>query len=150
MVLTPKITTEDVRLTLNGTLTGSTYYYWDQSISSGSVLAQINLANYYMYNMLGKTLMDDTTDITSSIIKTAQLEYSCFRLLVLLSGGVIIDGFNWEAGVKVENPKMLEAYKNLIEGFKSSYMLLINQIQPMVFTDDWDVPVWKDTATSPM
>ena len=150
MVLTPKITTEDVRLTLNGTLTGSTYYFWDQSFSSGSVLAQINLANYYMYNMLGKSTMDSTDEVTSYIVKTAQLEYSCFRLLVVLSGGVIIDGFNWEAGVKVENPKMLEAYKNLTDGFKSSYILLISQIQPIAIIEETEMPIWHYTTRSIM
>ena len=150
MTLTSKITCDNIRGKLNGTVTGSTYWFWDQTYTSGSLQQQVDDSTNYLYNILGRTLMEDTTEITDAIITTAQLAYASFLTIVSLSGGVVTEGFNWEAGVKVENPKMLEAYKNLIEGFKSSYMLLISQIQPLSFTDETDQPTYHDTATSLM
>lgn len=152
MTLTPKVTTEDLRLALNGVYSGSTGQYWffDQSISSGSVLAQINIANYYLYGRLGKVKMDSTDEVISYHIKTCELEYSCMRVLVLLSGGVITEGFNWSAGVSVQQPQMLAAYKNLIEEFKNSALGHISEIQPIAVGAEWEVPDWKSTSPSVM
>ena len=148
MTLTPKITTEDIRLALNGTQTGSTYYFWDQEILSESVLAQINLANYYMYNLLGKEIMNSTDEITSNSVKTSQLYYSCFRLLVVMSGGVILDGVSWQAGIRVESSQMTKAYENMINSYKDSAMQYFHNLQPIAFTGDWEVPSWKGTSCS--
>ena len=150
MTLTSKITCDDIRKKLNGTVTGSTYTFWDQDYTSGSLQSQVDDSTNYLYNVLGRTLMEDTTEITDAIITTAQLAYASFLTIVSLSGGVVTEGFNWEAGVKVENPKMLEAYKNIADAFKESYNRIIAQIQPMVFSDETDQPTYHDTATSPM
>ena len=148
MTLTPKITTEDIRLALNGTQTGSTYYFWDQEILSESVLAQINLANYYMYNLLGKEIMNSTDEITSNSVKTSQLYYSCFRLLGVMSGGVIIDGVSWQAGIRVESSQMSNSYEQMINSYKDSAMQYFHNLQPIAFTGDWEVPNWKGTSCS--
>lgn len=150
MVLLPKITTEDIRLALNGTYSGSDgkYYFWGQGIASGSVLAQINIANYFLNGVLGSTLMDATDDVTFYHVKTCELDYSCMRLLTLLSGDVIVDGFNWTAGVTVQQPALLPTYRMLIEQFKQAAQLHLKAIQPIQVHADSDQPSYGDTAPS--
>ena len=152
MVLIPKVTTEDLRLALNGTYSGSSssYFFWGQEISSGSMLAQINLSNYYLYGVLGLTKMDDTTDRTYYHVRTCELDYSCMRVLIVLSGGVLVDGFSWSAGVSVQQPHMLNTYRNLIEQFKASAQLHLRSIQDIAVSEEADQPNYGSTATSIM
>jgi hypothetical protein len=138
MTIIPKVTTEDIRLTLNGTYNASSgsYTFWEQTISSGSVLAQINLANYWLYGTLGKDIMDSTDEIISFRVNSCELMYSCMRTVVILSGGVITDGFNWNAGIGVQQPNMLATYKNLINEFKEMAMNHFINLQPIGLTDE--------------
>lgn len=147
---TPHITTEDLRLALNGIYSGSTneYWYWGQNISSGSVLAQINLANYFMFGVLGDSLMNSSNEITSYHVRTCLLDYSCMRLLTLLSGDIITDGFNFTAGVTVQQPALLPTFRMLIEQFKESAKLHLRIVQPIQVSMDSDQPVYRDTAPS--
>jgi hypothetical protein len=146
----PVITCEDIRLALNGAYSGSDnqYYFWGQGISSGSVLAQINLANYYLYGILGLSIMQSTDPITSNHVRTCELDYSCMRLITLLSGDVIVDGFNWTAGVTVQQPQLLSTYRNLIEQFKESAQLHLRAIQPIQVSAEGPTTTWSDTAPS--
>lgn len=148
--LIPKVTTEDVRLTLNGIYSGSTYTFWEQNISSGSVLAQINLANYWMYGSLGKEVMDSQDQTTYFHVKACQLAYSCLRTLVVLSGGVITDGFNFTAGITVQQPSMLSSYKNMISEFKELAELHFRALTPIGYSMDCDPMELHDTPPSMM
>lgn len=145
---TPHITTEDIRLSLNGTVTGSTYYFFGQSITSGSVLAQINLANYYLFGVLGDSVMNSSNEITDYHVRTCLLDYSCMRLLTLLSGDVITEGFNFSAGITVQQPALLPTYRMLIEQFKQSAQLHLRAIQPLHVASETDQPTYRDTAPS--
>ena len=162
MTLTPKITTEDIRLTLNGVYSGSvtnpsgesgSYYFFGKQVSSGSLLAQINIANYYLYSLLGRTVMDTTVasdEITFYQVKTAELNYACFRTMVTLSGGIITDGFSWRAGIEVTASHITEGYNSLINGFRDSALQYIKILQPMVFSGTSDSLDISETCTSLM
>ncbi len=148
--LTPHVTCEDIRLALNGTYSGSdgNYYFWNVPLSSGSILAQINLSNYFLFGVLGDSVMNSTDDITSYHVRTCELDYSAMRVLVLLSGDVISDGFEFTAGVAVRQPHLMNIYRNLISEFKSSAQMHLKILQPLFVSEDSDVPVYKDTAPS--
>jgi hypothetical protein len=148
--LTPKITTEDIRLALNATYSGSSnsYFFWGQEISSGSILSQINLSNYFLFGILGDTVMNSTDDITSYHVRTCELDYSAMRVLVLLSGDVISDGFNFSAGISVQQPLLLATYRNLISEFKESAQMHLRAIQPLYVSAESDTTVYRDTAPS--
>ena len=152
MVLTPKVTTEDIRLSLNGVYSGSdsSYWFWGQSINSGSVLAQINLSNYWLYGVLGTSKMDATDDRTYYHVRTCQLDYACMRVLLVLSGGVIVDGFSWNVGPSIQQPHLLNTYKNLIEQFKESAQLHLRAIQDIAVSEETDQPHYGNTATNVM
>jgi hypothetical protein len=150
MSIIPKITTEDVRLALNGTDNGSgSYVFWEQSITSGSVLAQINLANYYLYGVLGTSIMDSTDSIIHYHVNSCELAYACFRTLVILSGGVITDGFNFSAGISLQQPNVLLAWKNIISSFKDIAETHFKILQPMGIMADV-APLSLSTPASPM
>lgn len=146
--LIPKVTTEDIRLSLNGTTTGSNYYFWGVSLSSGSVLAQINLANIYLYGILGSEVMDSTSQITYYHVRACELDYSCLRVLTLLSGDVITDGFSFTAGVTIQQPLLLATYRNLQMGFRDSAIAHLKSIQPLHVAMEADATSFSSTAPS--
>jgi hypothetical protein len=146
----PVVTCEDVRLSLNGTYSGSdnTYTFWGQSLTSGSVLAQINLANYYLFGILGSTIMQSTDAIVSNHVRTCELDYSCMRVITLLSGDVIVEGFNWTAGITVQQPHLLGIFRNLISMYKEAAQLELRAIQPIQVSAEGPTTVWSDTTPS--
>ena len=155
MTLAPVITTEDVRLALNGTYSGSdgTYWFWGKSLSSGSILAQVNLANYTMYGLLGKSTMETTSandEVKYYHLRTAQLDLSIFRTLVTLSGNVITDGVSWQAGVQYSAPHMMESYNVLINTYKENALYHIKLLQTFVLSEETDIPSYDTTAPSLM
>ena len=150
MTITAKITAEDVRSYLNGTVTGSTFYFWDQTLSSGSLNEQIIASNNYLYDILGTTVMDSTVEITLNHVKTCELLYSCMRVLVLLSGGVIVEGFNWSAGVSIQQPAMLPTFKNLIQELKIAAENHLRAIQPIAVHEFSVIPQFSKTSPSVM
>ena len=151
MTITVKITAEDVRSYLNGATSGSTHYtFWDQTISSGSINENIIAANNWLYDILGTSTMDSTVEITSGSVIKCELLYSCMRTLVLLSGGVIVEGFNWSAGVSVQQPAMLPTYKGLIAEFKEAAQNHLRSLQEIAVTEEADQPSYGKTATSYM
>ena len=155
MVLTPVITTEDVRLALNGTYSGSdgNYYFWSKAITSGSVLAQVNLASYTMFGMLGKSVMESTEASNPELyyhLRVAQLDISCFRVLVTLSGNVITDGVSWSAGVQYSAPHMMESYRYLIETYAENALYHLKFLQPMSYMTETTIPGFRDTQPSMM
>ena len=150
MVVTAKVTAEDVRSYLNGTVTGSTFYFWDQTLSSGSLNEQITAANNYLYDILGTSVMDSTVEITSGSVVKCELLYSCMRTLVLLSAGVITEGFNWSMGASIQQPSMLGAYKNLIQEFKTAAENHLKALQPIAVHEYSDEPSYSKTSPSVM
>lgn len=152
--ITPAIGCEDVRLALNGIFSGSdnppNYYFFDQAISSGSVMDHINLANIWLWATVGQQIMQATDTVTMAQIYAASVDYSCMRLLVVMSGDIIVDGFDIQAGVQVKQPHLYNAYRNLIEQFKSSAQLHLKALMPSEIHADSDIPVYQDTAPSVM
>ena len=151
-VYAPKITCQDVMTRLNGTYTGSsdTFWFWEQSISSGSLLDIVSGSSSYLRGLLGNTVMDDTETVKARRIKELELLYTCFRTLVLLSGGVIVEGFTWDAGVRVSSPAMLPAYQNLIESFRVAAWDIFKTLQTFVLSEDADQPYYHKTSQSVM
>ncbi len=147
----PRVTVEDVRLVLNGTFSGSNDEYvtfWGQSVSSGSVLAQINMANLYLHNILGDSTLNSTDETIAYHVRACELDYSAMRVITLLSGDVIVDGFNWSFGGSVQQPALLPTYRMLIQEFKESAQLHLRAIQPISVYADSDSGGYRDTAPS--
>ena len=150
MSFNPVITTEDVRLALNGTYSAVTqeYTFWGQNLSSGSVLAQVNMANIYLHNILGDSTINSTDTSTMYHVRACELDYSAMRVITLLSGDVIVDGFNWAAGVSVQQPNLLATFRMLVAEFKESAQLHLRAVQPLFVTAESDSGGYRDTAPS--
>ncbi len=154
--ITPLVTTEDINLSLNGRYSGSTddpsgvnsYYFWNVRLSSGSVLAQINLASYYLTGILGETKMAASDNATYYHLRTAELDYASMRVLTLLSGDVIVDGYSITAGITIQNPLLLATFRNLIQEFKEASQLHLRILQPIAVSMNSDIPTYRDTAPS--
>ena len=150
MSLTAKITTEDIRLTLNGTYTAPNYQFWGQNFNSGSVLANVNRANIYMYSILGEDIMDSTDVITSNHVWLCQLDLSCAYLLTVLTGDVITNGMSLSAGLTIQQPLLLASYRTLQEAFMTSAQLHMRLLQPLFVTEESDVTNYRTTSPSVM
>jgi hypothetical protein len=150
----PKISCEDVRIQLNGVVSGSgssaEYWFWNQSIPSGSLWQIISGSDTYIRFLVGDDVMDSSDSNTVREIKFAEIDYACFRTLVLLAGGVIVEGFNWTAGVTVSQPYMLPAYRSLIDEFKTTAQNHIRALQKLFIMKDFEMPSIGETAHSIM
>jgi len=154
MAKEPKISCEDVNIRLNGVHSGSgttgSYYFWEETIASGSLWDICSGSSTYLRNLLGDSVMDNTDANTVRQVKEAELLYTCFKTLVQLSGGVIVSGFDWSAGVKVSQGAMLPAYRNLIGEFKLAAQNAVSVLQDTHYMVEWDTPSWKTTSPSVM
>ena len=148
MSLIPKVTTEDVRLALNGVYSGSNYVFWGQSIPSGSILAQINMANIFLYGALGYEVMDSTDLIMSYQVNACELDYAIARVITLLSGDVIVDGFTWTAGITVQQPLLLATYRNLQSAFLSAAQMQFRTLQKIQVSAEGPGITYRTTAPS--
>lgn len=148
--INPIVTTEDIRLALNGTYNSGTevYTFWGVELTSGSVLAQINLANYFLWNTLGESVMTSTDSATYYHVRTCELDYSAMRVLTVLSGDVITDGFEFTMGITVRQPLLMAAYRNLIDQFKESAQMHLKALMPIALRVDSDVTTYRETAPS--
>lgn len=149
----PKISAESIRKQLNGTYSGSDdkFYFWNTSIQSGSLWDIISGSDVYLRFQLGDAKWDSTDGNTSRAVKYCEVNYACFKTLVQLSGGVIIDGTNWSTGpIRVDNQSMLPAYRGLIEQFRQSALDYIRSLSPMHLHYEWDGFRVDRTAASAM
>ncbi len=146
----PKISAEDVRKRLNGVYSGSdtSYWFFENSISSGSLWDLCSGSSIYIRTLIGDSIMDSTSGNTSRQVKETELLYTCFQTLINLSGGVIVQGFTWDAGFKVSQPSMLPTYINLINEFKMVAQNNIRSLQTFVLSEDMDMPNIGNTASS--
>jgi len=148
----PKINCEDVRKRLNGVYSGSdtAFWFWDNSVSSGSLWDLCSGSSIYIRNLIGDSIMDSETGNTSRLVKETELLYACFQTLVNLSGGVIVQGFSWDAGIRISQPHIMNAYINLINEFKTTAQNNIRVLQKFVIAEDADQPSVSSTAPSIM
>lgn len=149
----PKISAEEVRVRLNGVYSGSTdqYWFWESSISSGSLWDIISGSDIYLRDMCGESVWDDTDPDTVNKVKRTELNYACFKTLVILSGGVIVDGFVWATGpIRMDPRYMFAGWRNLIEEFGLTAQNNLRSLQTFVLDYEWDEPSWGKTATSVM
>ena len=150
----PKIACSEVNTRLGGTYSGSddVYWFWNTSISSGSLWDIVSGSDIYLRSLIGESTWDSTAADTANLVKRLELNHVCYTLLVQLSGGVITDGFSWSTGpIRVDAGSMIPGWQNIINGFKESTLRLYKILDPsFVLSYDWDAPVWDKTSSSPM
>ena len=131
---------------LNGSITGSTCYLWNLTLNSGSVDTQITYSEYYVKSRVGDQLYDSnvtdwdvqsTTTIGNSI-KSAVMDYICFRLAVILSGGTITEGFDYQVGpLRASRSRAyVQFFNSLISKFKDSADHKIAMLTPLAYSGE--------------
>lgn len=149
----PKISCEDVRIQLGGVFSGSSndYWFWENNIPSGSLWQTISGSDAYLRFLCGDTIWDNTDANTAQAIKYCEINYVCFKTLVTLAGGVIVQGFDWSLGpVRVSTPAMLQTYTNLINGFGAEAEKFIRTLLPIHYLYDAEMPSIGKTSSSAM
>lgn len=137
-----------MRKRLNGTYTGSadSYYFFGESITSGSLWDIISGSSTDSRFTLGDSIMDSTDSNQARMVKELEVTTSCFRTLVQLSGGIITSGFSWRAGIQVSSPHIAEGYRGLINEFASIAGTILMRLSPMSYSTESDVPAISTTA----
>ena len=148
------ITAENVRSNFNSTFDSTTtnYTFWGQSFSSGSIISIItNSENYIKFLITASTYNTTDTD-TLNAVKDLCLNYTCFRLGVILAGGVVTGGFDYSIGpMTVDKTQgQIAFYRSLIDGFRETAMATLYIIQPLSILEESSTPTWSETSPSIM
>jgi hypothetical protein len=133
---------------LNGTLSGSTCYFFEMTISSGSVQAHLDFGELFLRNSLGDSIWYSTTEQVSGSIQQLIRNYLSFRILAVLSGNVITDGFKYRSGQPIERPQLLPIIKNMMEAYETQAIIDLMRLQPSALVVDQDQPSYRNTAPS--
>ena len=131
---------------LGGSITGSTCYFWELVLPSGSVRDHITYGEYYLHNILGNSVWDATTDYTSGSLRQLIRNYISFRILVVLTGGIITEGFLYRTGMPIERPQLLSTLTSMIESFKIASEGELMKLQTIVVFANMDQPAYGKTA----
>ena len=140
---------------LGGTITGSTCYLWGLEIASGSVDSNINFSEIWVKGKIGDQMFDSRTvdwstqssATISGSIKFAVLDYTCFRLSVVMSGGTITDGFDYQVGpLRAARSRAYTIFFDKITTqFKLAAEEKLNMLMPLSYKDD----TISDTTETP-
>jgi len=140
------VSVQDLLNWLGGTVTGSTCYMWELTIPSGSINDHIIYGEHYLHNILGDTRWNATTDYTSGSLRQLIRNYVSFRVLVVLTGGIITEGFLYRTGMPIERPQLLSTLTSMIESFKSASEGELMKLQDIVVYAEADQPAYGKTA----
>ena len=133
---------------LNGTLSGSTCYFFELTISSGSVQTHLEFGELFLRNSLGDSTWYSTTTQVSGSVQQLIRNYLSFRVLAVLSGDVITEGFKYRSGQPIERPQLLPVIKNIKEGYEQAAIIDLMRLQPMILVSSQDQPSYRNTAPS--
>lgn len=106
------------------------------------------MANIFLYGALGYSTMDSGDTIKANQVRACELDYACARVITLLSGDVIVDGFSFTSGLSVSQPLLLATYRNLQSAFLNSAQTTFRTLQTIAVRVDADVTQYRDTAPS--
>ena len=144
------IDAESLRLALNGSYIDPNYGFFGQNISSGSVHAQIALGDRELRSLLGDSVMNAQDTTTQNALQTLELNYSIYRVLVTLSGGIVTRGFSYNAGPSVSQPHLFNTYKTLIDEYRRKAEAMFWQLQPLTVAQNANMPRVHCTSPSVM
>lgn len=136
---------QDLLNWLGGTITGSTCYFWELVLPSGSVQDHIIFGEFYLQNILGNSIWNTTTDYKSGSVRQLIRNYLSFRILVVLSGGIITEGFLYRSGQPIERPQLNTTINSMIEAFRVSSLNELAQLQDIAVMVNMDQPNYGRT-----
>ena len=147
-----KITPTDISNEWGGSVSGTTYLFWNQSIASGSIQHHIEYAEKYIRYLVGESTWTSTDTVTSNNVYLLSLNYSLFRIAVMLSGGVITQGFDYTVGPLDTRRSQSQTtfYRQLIETYRSTAWDILSALQAFVLYNDTDQPSYSETQTPVM
>ncbi len=131
---------------LGGAITGSTAYVWGLTLTSGSVDNQISYAEYYIKSRVGDDLYNNSVgdwDVQSAatlgnMVKSAVMDYVCFRISVMFSGGIITDGFDYQVGPlrAARSRAYVQFFDGLITKFRDAAEQKLIMLTPLSYSSE--------------
>jgi hypothetical protein len=131
--LAPSITYDDIVTIIGATTSGimptRTLHYYEDSLNEATVQMHIDSANAYMRFFLGDELWDSSTPATAGAVERGALLYAAANVLSVLSGGLMISGFNVTmSDLSLGRSERFTVYHNLIVDFTSEAEALAIQL----------------------
>jgi hypothetical protein len=137
--MAPTVLYDDVVGILNATTSGvqpnRTLTFFKDSISEASVNAHIATASDYLHLLLGDPNWTSTDTITAGVVKRCVLFYSAALVLSVLSGGLIITGFNIAmSDLNLARSERFNVYHSLVSDFSGEAESFAHQLTLFALT----------------
>jgi hypothetical protein len=131
--LAPSITYDDILeiigATTSGIMPNRTLTFYKDSLSEATVTRHIDSGNAYMHYFLGDDTWNSSDSTIAAVVERAALLYAASMVLSVLSGGLMISGFNISmSDLSMARSERYAVYHNLIVDFTSEAESLAIQL----------------------
>lgn len=146
-----KITPEDIRLEWFGSVSSTTYTFWNQNVESGSIQQHIDNAESDLEYLLEDTWDSTDAEISANVV-LAVLYRTCQSLAFILRGGIVTQGFDYNVGpLRVARTSgQISFYDQLEQKYKSLLAGVLYRLQPLYYTSETTQPSYGETAPAVM
>jgi hypothetical protein len=120
---------EVIGATTSGIMPNRTLTFYKDSLSEATVQRHVDSASAYMHYFLGDTVWNSTNTVLADVVERAALLYAASMVLSVLSGGLMISGFNISmSDLSMARSERYAVYHNLIVDFTSEAESLAIQL----------------------
>lgn len=131
--MAPSVSFDDIVEFLSASFDGvtptRTLTFYKDSISEASVQRHINSAGAYIHFFIGDAIWNTTDSVTAPVVQRLFLLYAAAMVLSVLSGGLIISGFNITmSDLSLQRSERFNVYHNLIADFTGEAESLAMQL----------------------
>jgi hypothetical protein len=156
--LSPTVTYDDIVQILNATSSGitptRTLTFYKDSISEATVTQHIGSAGDYLHFFLGDAIWTTTDSVTAPAVQRLLLLYSAAMVLPVLSGGLIITGFDIiMSDLTLRRSERGQVYLKLITALMNEARMLANQLYRVAIVKEGaaagEVPRYRGGVVNP-
>jgi hypothetical protein len=136
--LAPTVAYDDIVTFLNassaGTTPNRTLTFYKDTITEASVISHITSADAYVHWFIGDAIWTTTDSVTAPAVQRLALLYAAAMVLSVLSGGLIITGFNVSMSeLNMQRSERFNVYASLIADFTGEAEGIAMQLTQFTF-----------------
>ena len=136
--MAPTVSFDDILEFISASSTGPTpnrtLTFYKDSISEATVQRHIDSSNAYIHFFIGDAIWNTADSVTAPAVQRLALLYAAAKVLSVLSGGLIITGFNVSMSeLTMQRSERFNIYHNLIADFMGEAHTLAMQLTQFTF-----------------
>lgn len=136
--MAPTVAYDDIVKFISASSTGTTpnrtLTFYKDSVSEATVLQHISGAGDYIHFFVGDAIWTTADSVTAPVVQRLALLYAAARVLSVLSGGLIITGFNVSMSeLNMQRSERFNIYHSLIADFMGEAHTLAMQLTQFTF-----------------